>query len=227
MHIALILSGSGVFDGAEIHETVLSLLAIEEAGHTWQAYAPDTPQLHVINHITGEEMSEQRNVLIESARITRGKIEPLHALDVAKVDALFLPGGFGAAKNLTDWAIKGLESNIHQELKTHIQQAWKLGKPLVALCMAPVVLGKALEGIPEAKLKLSVGTQSAPSPYDIAGIHQGLESLGMASEEVNNPQVSIDRKNKVVTGPCYMMEAGITDILATARAAVKAMETLS
>ena len=227
MHIALILSGAGVFDGAEIHETVLSLLAIEEAGHSWQAYAPDSPQMHVINHITGEEMQEQRNVLVESARITRGKIEPLSSLDVSKVDALFLPGGFGAAKNLTDWAIKGPESSIHPELKTHIEQAWKLGKPLVALCMAPVVLAKALENHAEAHLKLSVGTQAAPSPYDIAGIHQGLESIGMTSEEVNNPEVSIDRTNKVVTGPCYMMEAGITDILATARAAVKAMETLN
>ncbi len=104
---ALILSGSGVFDGAEIHESTLTMLAIALQGGTYDIFAPDIEQHHVINHLNGEEMPEKRNVLIEAARIARGKIEPLDRLDMERYDALIMPGGFGVAKNLSDFAFKG------------------------------------------------------------------------------------------------------------------------
>ncbi|KOO11893.1 isoprenoid biosynthesis protein, partial [Vibrio xuii] len=110
--VAVILSGSGVFDGAEIHEAVLALHAIEKQGASWHCFAPNIDQLHVINHKTGEEMDETRNVLVEAARIARGNIEDVAKLNVDDFDALLLPGGFGAAKNLTDFAVKGAECSI-------------------------------------------------------------------------------------------------------------------
>ena len=117
--IAVILSGSGVFDGAEIHESVLALHAIEKQGASWHCFAPNIEQLHVINHITGEEMAETRNVLTEAARIARGNIEDVAKLNAEEFDVLLLPGGFGAAKNLTDFAVNGAECSIN----THVASA--------------------------------------------------------------------------------------------------------
>ena len=105
MKIAVLLHGSGVYDGTEIQEAVLSLLAIEEMGHTYQCIAPDIQQFHVVNHLTGEPMSETRNVLVESARIARGNVIKLSETDVHSFDALVMPGGFGTAKNFTTWAV--------------------------------------------------------------------------------------------------------------------------
>ncbi len=117
--VAVILSGSGVYDGSELHEAVLALHAIEKAGASWHCFAPNIDQLHVINHLTGEEMDEPRNVLVEAARIARGNIEDVARLNVEDFDALLLPGGFGAAKNLTDFAVSGAECSIN----THVAQA--------------------------------------------------------------------------------------------------------
>ena len=114
--VAVILSGCGVFDGAEIHEAVLTLLHIELNGASYQCFAPNISQHHVVNHISGEEMSEQRNVLIEAARIARGDIKDLNELNVQDFDALALPGGFGAAKNLCDFAFKGAECDINEDV---------------------------------------------------------------------------------------------------------------
>ncbi|MFQ3576193.1 MAG: isoprenoid biosynthesis glyoxalase ElbB, partial [Cytophagales bacterium] len=116
--IAVILSGCGVYDGSEIHESVLSLLEIESQGGEYQCFAPDIVQHHVINHLSGEEMTEQRNVLTEAARIARGNIKSLKELNVADFDALFLPGGFGVAKNFTKWAFSGPDGDILTEIKT-------------------------------------------------------------------------------------------------------------
>lgn len=116
--IAVILSGSGVFDGAEIHETVLALLAIEQEGASWHCFAPNIDQYHVINHLTGKETTETRNVLIEAARIARGNIEDIVHLKPIEYDALLLPGGFGVAKNLSNFAIKGEKYEINPDVKS-------------------------------------------------------------------------------------------------------------
>lgn len=138
--IAVILSGSGVFDGAEIHESVLALLAIEQEGASWHCFAPNMDQHHVINHLTGEEMAETRNVLTEAARIARGQIDDLASLDPSQYDALLLPGGFGAAKNLSDFAFKGSECTIHPEVKRVCQKFAEEEKPAGYLCIAPAMI---------------------------------------------------------------------------------------
>ena len=138
--IAVILSGSGVFDGAEIHESVLALHAIEKNGATWRCFAPNIEQLHVINHKTGEEMAEKRNVLIEAARIARGNIEDVAKLNVDEFDALLLPGGFGAAKNLTDFAVSGAECSINTHVASACRSFARANKPAGYLCIAPVII---------------------------------------------------------------------------------------
>ncbi|MCA1746220.1 MAG: isoprenoid biosynthesis glyoxalase ElbB, partial [Bacteroidales bacterium] len=143
---AVVLSGCGVFDGAEIHEATMSLYAIAANGGSYEIFAPDMEQHHVINHITGEEMNETRNVLIESARIARGNIRPLTEFSEADFDGLLFPGGFGAAKNLSDWALKGPDSSVIKEVGDAIRAMVEAKKPVGALCISPVLLAKTLEG---------------------------------------------------------------------------------
>lgn len=220
--VAVILSGCGVFDGAEIHESVMALLAIREAGAEYICYAPDMEQHHVLNHITGEELSEKRNVMVESARISRGAIQALSLFNPAEVDALFIPGGFGAAKNLTDWAFYGPDGSIREDVKNAITGMIGAGKPIAAVCMGPTVVAKALQdsGLHPS---LTVGTTTEKSPYEIAAISSGMEKVGAVSVMKTVREIHIDEKLKIVTAPCYMMEADILDIRLNVQQAVQAM----
>ncbi|GAL16954.1 sigma cross-reacting protein 27A [Vibrio maritimus] len=146
--IAVILSGSGVFDGAEIHESVLALHAVEKAGASWRCFAPNVEQLHVVNHLTGEATEESRNVLVEAARIARGNIEDVAKLNVDDFDALLVPGGFGAAKNLTDFAINGAECSINADVAAACRAFKDADKPAGYLCIAPVIIN-GLPGVSE------------------------------------------------------------------------------
>src|SRR5210317_536991 len=145
--VAVVLSGCGVFDGAEIHESVLTLLALDRQGAEYQCFAPDIPQHHVIDHITGNEMDESRSVLVESARIARGDIKALSEFDADDFDALMLPGGFGAAKNLSSLAFDGPDCSVNTDLKNAVSAMIDTGKPIGALCITPAVLAKILEGM--------------------------------------------------------------------------------
>ncbi|CNL74142.1 isoprenoid biosynthesis glyoxalase ElbB [Yersinia frederiksenii] len=197
--VGVVLSGCGVFDGAEIHESVLTLLALDRAGARVLCFAPDKPQLHVINHVTGEEMAEQRNVLVESARIARGQVASLSSADSTQLDALIVPGGFGAAKNLSDFAIKGSECAIDPDLAKLVQSMHKSGKPIGFMCISPVMLPKLL-GKP---IRLTIGND--PDTIDAIEI--------MGGEHVVCPveDVVIDIDNKVVTTPAYMLAESISD----------------
>ncbi len=218
--ISVLLAGCGVYDGSEIHEAVLTLLAIEEAGASYQCFAPDKDQLHVINHITGEPMDEKRNVLVESARIARGNIKPLAELSANDYDALVIPGGFGAAKNLNQWALKGPEGELDPQVKQSIVAFHGAGKALCGLCMGPTVLAQALTGVP---IELTVGTTREKSPYDIAGINAGMQSLGARPVEKTVREVAVDTERKIVTAPCYMMEASILDVRNNVQQAIRAL----
>lgn len=211
MKIGILLSGSGVYDGSEIHEAVFTMLSIAQHGAELLIFAPNTNQHHVINHITGEEMNEQRNVLIESARIARGNIKDLEAVTVNDFDALVIPGGFGAAKNITKWAFSGPDGEINSKVKSIILNTIKAKKPIAALCMGPTVIAKALENS-GLKSKLTVGTTSEKSPYDIASISEGMEKLGAVAEMKSIKEISVDIDNKIITAPCYMMEASINEV---------------
>ncbi|XNO29807.1 isoprenoid biosynthesis glyoxalase ElbB [Vibrio alginolyticus] len=196
--VAVILSGSGVYDGSEIHEAVLALYAIEKAGATWHCFAPNIDQLHVINHLTGDEMDETRNVLIESARIARGNIDDVAKLNVDEYDALLFPGGFGAAKNLTDFAVSGAECSIN----THVAQACRAfanaKKPAGYLCISPVIIPM----IYEQGVKGTVGNDEAVS---IAFNQMGGEHTTCPVEDI-----VFDEKHLVLSTPAYMLAENIS-----------------
>lgn len=209
--IGVLLSGNGVYDGSEIHESVFTLLAIDENRGEAVCMAPNTEQHHVVNHITGDEMPEKRNVMVEAARIARGAISDLAEMSASNLDALVIPGGFGAAKNLTKWAFSGPDGEINADVKRIINDFVTAKKPIVALCMGPTVVAKALE---DAGLKehLTVGTTEEASPYEIDAISAGMEKAGAVAEMKTIREITIDTENKIISAPCYMMEASITDV---------------
>ncbi|MGV3631124.1 MAG: isoprenoid biosynthesis glyoxalase ElbB [Bacteroidota bacterium] len=225
MKIGVLLSGCGVYDGTEIQEAVLSLLAIAEEGHEAQCIAVNKKQHHVINHATGEEMPESRNMLVEAARIARGNVVDITTVQPAGLDALLIPGGFGNAKNLTDWAFKGPDGDILPEVKLLLVNMYNVGKPVIALCVSPVVLAKAFEDS-GARLKMTLGSDQETSPYDIPSFHAGLEKTGALTEMKGVSEILIDYENRVITAPCYMMEASIVEIRENIRQAVRALEKI-
>ena len=211
MNIGILLSGSGVYDGSEIQESVLAMLAINELGANYQCISIDKPQKHVINHLTGEEMTDSRNMKIESARIARGDVADISDMSPAVLDALVLPGGFGAAKNFTTWAFDGPEGTILPEVQLLIVNMINAGKPVCGLCVSPVVIAKALQNS-ETHPSLTLGTSANKSPYDIKGFHEGLEATGALTAEKSITEILVDKNLKIVTAPCYMMDADILEI---------------
>lgn len=209
--IGVLLCGCGVYDGSEIQEAVLTLLAIDEHNAEAVCFAPNINQHHVLNHTTGEEMNETRNVLVESARIARGNIKSLSDITVNDFDAMVIPGGFGDAKNLTKWAFSGAKGEILPEVKAIINDCMKAGKPVVGLCMGPTVIAKALEGS-GIEASLTAGTTEEKSPYDIQEVTNEMASLGAKVEMKNIKEITIDSKHKIISAPCYMMEASIKEI---------------
>lgn len=197
--VAVILSGCGVYDGAEIHESVLALLALDRQGAEYQCFAPDIAQHHVINHLTGDEMPESRNVLIESARIARGNIKPLNEFDAAAFNALLLPGGFGAAKNLSTLAFDGPNCTVNADVSNAVNAMANAGKPIGALCIAPAVLAKILKGA-----KVTIGSDE--------GTIGAIETMGGAHQRTTHAEVVVDEQRKLVTSPCYMLDASISQI---------------
>jgi enhancing lycopene biosynthesis protein 2 len=225
MKIGVLLSGCGVYDGSEIQEAVLSLLAIKEAGAEYVCISIDADQHHVVNHITGEEMKESRNMLVESARIARGEITPIQKVDLNDIDALVIPGGFGNAKNLTKWAFEGPNGDILPEVKLFLVNLVNIGKPIAALCVSPVVLAKAFEGS-AIEATLTLGSTAESSPYDIAGFTAGIESVGVKSEMKTVAEITVDKQNKIVSAPCYMMDADLLQVRNNISQAIKTLVEL-
>lgn len=223
MKIGVLLSGCGVYDGAEIQESLCTMLAIEEIGGETVAISINQNQHHVVNHLTGEEMDESRNMLVEAARIARGNVTDIDALSISEIDALVIPGGFGSAKNLTNWAFEGPAGTIHPSVKKLILSIIKAKKPLVALCVSPVVVAKALEGS-EIHSTLTIGSVSEASPYDINGFSQGLESVGAATTMKTKREINIDTQNKIITAPCYMMDASLLEVRNNIQQAIQALK---
>lgn len=218
-NIGVLLSGSGVYDGSEIQEAVFALLAIDACGGNAVCIAPNMNQYHVVNHLNGEEMAESRNVLIESARIARGNIRDLATVTANDLDALVIPGGFGAAKNLTTWAFSGPDATVVSDVKRIILEMHSACKPLVGLCMGPTVIAKAFEGS-SVVARLTVGTTAGVSPYEIDAISKGLEQTGAVAEMCPVTAVVHDVENKIITAPCYMMEASISMVQKNVKQAI-------
>ena len=225
MKIGVLLSGCGVYDGAEIQEAVLTLLAIDELGAEAVCIGINKPHHHVINHLTGEEMAEQRNMLVEAARIARGEIIDISAVQPADIDALVIPGGFGSAKNFTNWAFEGSDGGIDPSVKLLLVNLVNIGKPIVALCVSPIVVAKALEGS-SIHPSMTIGTTAAESPHDIASFIAGLEKAGVKGEMKTIDEIHIDRSNRIITAPCYMMNASIKEVNKNIRLALDALYQL-
>lgn len=211
MKIGVLLSGCGVYDGAEIHEAVLTLLAIEEAGAEAVCISIDKDQHHVVNHINGEEQQEKRNMMVEAARIARGDIKEISDVEPADIDMLVIPGGFGSAKNFTTWAFDGPEGEVLPQVKLLLVNMVNIGKPVVALCVSPVVVAKSFEDS-EIKPFLTIGTDQEESPYDIGGFTQGLEATGATTTMKKASEINVDEANKIVTAPCYMMNTNLVTL---------------
>ena len=199
--VGVLLAGCGVFDGSEIHEAVLTLLYLDQQGAEIVCLAPDIPQAHVLNHITQQEMDETRNVLIESARIARGAIKSLQDIKADDIDALIVPGGFGAAKNLSDFAFKGPAGEVNPEVKRLLDDMLKAGKPIGALCIAPATVGMALK---EHQPELTIGSDK--------GTIGALNALGVKHKVCAVDEIAVDKKNRIVTTPAYMLGPGIKDV---------------
>jgi len=196
--VGVCLSGCGVMDGSEIHEAVLTLLAIERAGAQAVWIAPDIDQMHVVDHVKGEPVSgERRNVLVESARIARGKIKPLREVKAEDLDALVFPGGYGAAKNLCTFAVDGADCKVNPAVERLVRDMHGAGKPIGVMCIAPAIAAKVLG---EKKVLLTIGKDLAT-----AG---ALERMGAQHRECLVNDCVVDWENKVVSTPAYMLAAG-------------------
>ncbi|MBH0048054.1 isoprenoid biosynthesis glyoxalase ElbB [Pseudoalteromonas sp. NZS11_1] len=197
-NVAVILAGSGVYDGSEINEAILTLLHIAKNGATYQCFAPDIEQLHTINHLTGEVMPDKRNALTEAARIARGDIKSLLELDVTQFDALIVPGGFGAAKNLCDFAIKGAKANINEDVLNACKSFAKENKPAGYMCIAPALIPFIYDNA-----ILTIGNDAETA--------QTLSTLGAKHINCAVDDVVIDQPNKLVTTPAYMLAQSIIE----------------
>lgn len=197
--IAVVLSGCGVFDGAEITEAILTLLHISKAGASYQCFAPDIEQMHTINHITGEEMQPNRNVLVEAARIARGDIKPLSQLKAQDHDGLVVVGGFGAAKNLSDFAVNGANATMNEPMLKACQSFANAAKPAGYMCIAPAMLPLVYgQGV---KTTIGNDTETAQAIIQLGGEHINCS--------VDN--IVVDTTFNVASTPAYMLAQNITE----------------
>ena len=193
--VGVLLSGCGVNDGAEIHESVLTMLFLDKAGVEMILMAPNIDQMHVINHYTGQEMEEYRNVLVESSRVARGEIKDMAEVSGNDLDALIIPGGFGVAKNLCDYAMAGPECSVNPDVYRLIVELRLMNKPIGAICIAPVMMAKIL-GEQEESANMTIGYDETTS----------TDIISMGSKHIDCPatEMIIDEDKKIVTTPAYM-----------------------
>ena len=198
--VAVILSGCGVYDGAEIHESVITLLRLDQRGAQVQCFAPNIAQMHVINHLTGEEMPESRNVLTEAARIARGDVADVRELQVDKFDALILPGGFGVAKNLSNFAVEGAGCSVQPDVLAAAQAFAQADKPIGLICISPALATKIFgEGV-----SCTLGAEDDPAA-------EALVAMGGKHVECAVEDIVEDEKHKLVTTPAYMLAQSIAE----------------
>jgi sigma cross-reacting protein 27A (SCRP-27A) len=207
---AVILAGAGKLDGNDLHEAVLLLAAVARHGATYQCFAPDVEQHEVVDHLTGNPMPERRSVLRESARIARGDVKPLSAFRANDFDGLLMPGGYGVAKNLCTYAFAGENCTVNAEVAAAIKEMHAQGKPIGAMCIAPIVLAKVL----------GHGTITLGQPSETS---RDAEKMGMTLQSSGHGQVVVDKVNHLYTTPCYMLDSTIADIWDGADALITAI----
>jgi len=207
--IAVVLSGCGVYDGSEVHEASAVMVSLGRKSADYKIYAPDKPQMHTVNHMNGEEIKgDNRNVLIESARIARGKIEKLSELDVSKHDAVIFPGGFGAAKNLCDFAVKQADCTVDAEVAKVLKSFHEAKKPIGLCCIAPVLAAKTLTGC-----QVTMGQESEDGgKWPFAGACGAVGAMGSKHVPKNVDEIYVDESNKIVTTPAFMCNTEVHEI---------------
>ncbi|MBF0422406.1 MAG: isoprenoid biosynthesis glyoxalase ElbB [Magnetococcales bacterium] len=198
--VGVVLSGCGVYDGTEIHEATLTLYFLDRAGAQAIAMAPNIVQHHVIDHLLGAATSETRNVLVESARIARGQVRDVATVKANELDAIIIPGGFGAAKNLSTIAFDGPEAKTNPDVSRLILDMYQAKKPIGALCIAPAMLSKVLAG---KGVTLTIG--------DDAGVAGAIQKMGNVHQESDFAGIVIDTPNRIVTTAAYMCAASIAE----------------
>lgn len=216
MRVGVILSGCGFKDGAEIHESVLTLLALDRAGVEVQCFAPDIPQAQVVNHLTGKPVAQKRNVLEESARIARGQVRDVAQADPATLDALILPGGFGAASNLCTFGKDGEQGTVDAGVARLVRAVHAAKKPIGAICIAPAVLALVLgkEGP-----SLTIGNDRATA--------RRLEACGAKHMDCPVGSYLVDEPHRVVTTPAYMLGTRVSQVAQGIERCVEAVLSLA
>jgi enhancing lycopene biosynthesis protein 2 len=199
LRFAVILAGCGNKDGAEIHESVLTLLSIDRAGHQYQCFAPDVPYARVLNFLTNEETKEKRNVLLEAARIARSQIKPLTEFKQEDFDILVMPGGNGVAHNLCTFAKDGDKMTVLPQVESALKAMHQAGKPIGALCISPVIIAHVFKGV-----SVTFGKDEK--------INAMFQKSGTKAVNSDARGIVIDKENKIVTTPCYMLDARISEI---------------
>ncbi len=202
MKIGVLLSGCGVNDGSEIHETVITMLALDRADVETHLMAPNIDQMHVINHYTGQEMDEFRNVLVESARIARGDIKDMAEVTGGDLDALIIPGGFGVAKNLSDYDMSGAECSINPDVYRLVSEMVLLKKPIGAICIAPAMMAKILAE-QNRSATMTIGKDKSTA--------KDIQAMGSTHKECTVEEMVIDEENNIVTTPAYMDAKNISE----------------
>lgn len=199
--IGVVLSGCGVRDGSEIHEAVITLLAIDRHGCEAVCMAPDV-DFPVTNHLNMQESGERRNVLVESARIARGNILDIKGVEAADLDAIIFPGGFGAAKNLCDFAMKGAGASVNPEVSRLLNEMAAAKKPIGAVCIAPALIAAVMGK--EYSTTVTIGNDS--------GTAAEIEKTGAKHQDCPVTEFVVDAKNKIVTSPAYMLASRISEV---------------
>lgn len=208
--IAVILSGCGVMDGSEIHEAITAMLAIQQQGGTYQCFAPEGEQTVAINHLTKQPMPEKRRILVESARIARGDILSLKSYNAADYDAMLFPGGMGAILNLCSFAEDGPNCKVHPDVERAVIDMHAAGKPIAALCIAPVLIARILHDV-----AITIGNDPETA--------MAIKAMGATHEITSAASVCIDRRNKILTTPCYMLDKTLKDVAVSTSNIVKDM----
>lgn len=209
--VAVILAGCGTMDGSEINETVTLLLALDQHNIEYQAFAPDAYQAEVWNHATGKRAEERRNMLVEAARIVRGNILPLTKFNADDFDALLFPGGSGAAKNIFTYAYDGINFKVNKEVEKAILDIHAQGKPIGAMCIAPLMVAKVLGNV-----NVTMGSGNCRQAKE-------LPIIGCKHTETTHGGVAIDKENKIYSTPCFMLDASLKDVYQGAWNLVEAM----
>ena len=209
--VAVILAGCGTRDGSEINETVTLLLALDQHNIEYQAFAPDENQYEVDNHVTGQCTMEKRNMMVEAARIVRGNILPITKFNANDYDALLFPGGTGTAKNIFTYAIDGIDFKVNKEVEKAIKDIHAQGKPIGAMCIAPLMVAKVLGNV-----NVTMGSGNCRQAKE-------LPMIGCKHTETTHGGVAIDKENKVYSTPCFMLDATLKDVYQGAWNLVEAM----